>query len=70
MTRDDQGSRTEADAGAFDRGQAYETDEREHDEPGAPIPEHACTSPNPEKCVLCVLEIVIAEQRAAKGLRP
>lgn len=68
MTRDNY-TNTEADAGAYERGQAYEVDDREHDEPGEPLPPHTCTSPDPEHCVLCVLEIVVAEQRAAKGFR-
>jgi len=72
MSRPDLGSHTEGDAGAYDRAQAYP------DEPDAdfdlpndqPIDaQHTCTSPDVEKCLLCVLEAVVAEMRAENGLR-
>lgn len=61
MSRPDTGSHTEVDAGRYEQAHAYRVDDREHDEPG-PVPAHECTSPNTEKCLLCVLDKAIAKQ--------
>lgn len=57
---------TEDAAGRFDRASLYQEDLREHDEPGEPKP-HECTSPDPAHCLLCVLDEVVAEQKAARA---
>lgn len=65
MSRADTFTNTERDAGLYERATTYEVDEREHDEPTDPIV-HECTSPNPERCLLCVLDKVVTEQKAAR----
>lgn len=67
MSRADTFTNTEHAAGLYDQATTYEVDDRDHDEPTGPV-EHACTSPDPAHCMICVLTIIIAEQKAA-GIR-
>lgn len=62
----DLATNTENDAGLIDRAQAHPIDDRDHDEP-SPAPEHTCTSPDPERCLFCVLDGAVARLKAARA---
>lgn len=67
MSRLDAGSRTEHDAGRYDRATAEPLDDRDHDTPSHADPApHDCTGPTCRN-LLCVLDQTIARQKAARS---
>jgi len=59
---------SERDSGIEARMNAARVDDRDWDIPG-PVPAHECTSPNPDTCLVCVLDAVVYEQKLVQKER-